>query len=189
MNLTTPINTLVFNPDSQVCREASVRTYAACSMQRRNSSMRLRQSLPTQILAIGSHHKRECLRLVHLRSHTVFANWPTKVRLVRGCPRARLRICARAACVSACVCVSSCVCVSGCVCVWMRACVSAPNYVAGFQAAGMPVLLCALLRARVIGLVLLGKSFVLERSCGCGRVECMRARACRCAHACAHTIP
>jgi ABC-type nitrate/sulfonate/bicarbonate transport system permease component len=39
MNLTTPINTLVFNPDSQVCREASVRTYAACSMQRRNSSM------------------------------------------------------------------------------------------------------------------------------------------------------
>ena len=71
----------------------------------------------------------------------------------------------------------------------MRACVSAPNCVAGFQAAGMPALLCALLRARVIGLVLLGKSFVRERSCGCGRVECMRARACRCAHACAHTIP
>ncbi len=33
--------------------------------------------LPAQILAMGSRMGRNALRLVHTRSMTVFANWPT----------------------------------------------------------------------------------------------------------------
>jgi hypothetical protein len=94
LNLTTAVDSLTFTADSQVRGLGrghggrsgllpAVRSVPhSCRMRRRVASKPAQpraalRGAAAQVLAMASRLKRDALRLVHLPSLTVFANWPT----------------------------------------------------------------------------------------------------------------